>query len=106
MDETVFNETLNKIQEKIGEEQAAIIADDLGTLKTAQKTALEKQAENLKKIEDLTTTNKQLIASNANLLNKIPVNEENKIVPPSQITNEEKEETYVSPFDEFGRLKK
>lgn len=106
MDEKVFKDSLDKIQEKLGEDQSAIIADDLGTLKTAQKAAMDKQAEYEKKIEELTTTNKQLVASNANLLNKIPINEENKLVPPSQTDNKNEETPFVNPFDEFGRLKR
>lgn len=107
MDPEIFKETMNKIQEKVGKETAAIIADDLGTLKTAQKAALDKQSEYEQKIEQLTTTNQQLVASNANLLQKIPVIEENKVIPNSQTqTNEKPHYNSLDAFDKFGRLKK
>lgn len=108
MDPEIFKDTMAKIQEKVGEETAAIIADDLGTLRTAQKAALDKQSEYEKKIEDLTTTNQQLVASNANLLNKIPVIEENKVVPNTQNNDKGNTSQYnpMDAFDQFGRLKK
>lgn len=107
MNPEIFKTTLDSIAKKLGEEQAAIIADDLGTLKTAQKQALDEQANLNKQIEDLTTTNKQLVASNAGLLQKIPAVEENTIVPNN--TQKETEPKHRDPyeaFDKFGRLKK
>lgn len=106
MDEQVFNDTMNSITDKVGEETAAVIADDIGTLKSAQKSALDKQAEYEKKIAELEKTRDQLITSNANLLRQIPVHEDNKLVPNSQPKDKETRINTLDAFDEFGRLKK
>lgn len=107
MNPETFNETLDKIKEKIGDEQSAIIADDLGILITANEEALNEKKQQAMKIEELESTKQQLIASNGNLLKRIPINEENSLVPKSQ-NQSLNGENYnpMDAFDSFGRLKK
>lgn len=63
----------DQIQEKLGADNAAVIADDLGLLITAnaatQKALLDKD----NTIRELTDTKERLIAANGNLLKQVPV---------------------------------
>lgn len=106
MNPEIFKSSLDKITEKIGAETAAIIADDLGILTTAQESALQDKQKLEDKIADLEQLKTQLVASNANLLRQIPVSD-NTTVP----RKDEEQKTAISlnpmdAFDEYGRLKK
>lgn len=72
-DITGFND---RVTEKLGKENAAIIADEMGILITknteAQKHAESLQQENAR----LKETNEKLAAANANLIHQIPMSDE------------------------------
>lgn len=104
MNPEIIKQSLDSIKEKVGEESAAIIADDIGVILTAGNDASEKEKHYQDEIEKLKLSNSQLIAANSNLLSKIPVHEENQLVPSSQ--SEVPPSESVNPFDEYGRLKK
>lgn len=63
----------DSMQQKLGAENAAVIADDIGLLisgnSACQRELNEKQAE----IDRLKNRNEQLITANGNLLQRIPV---------------------------------
>lgn len=105
MDIETIKQSLQSITDKIGEEQAAKIADDIGLINVTinQGTDLIKAKED--RIKELETANQQYIAANASLLKRIPLNEENKLVP--RLDNQtQTAEPPKDPFDEWGRLKK
>ena len=70
------NEELKKITDnitsKIGEENASIIADDIGLLFTANTQNIETIESLNKQVSDLKETNEKLVACNGSLLQQIP----------------------------------
>lgn len=106
MIEKKFEELTNSMQEKLGKENASLIADDIGTLIT-DNSAMNKE---LKQKDDLITKLKQdkenLIQVNGNLLQQVAMGEEDVI------TNKPKQEEKRTPlnfrsvFDEHGNFKK
>lgn len=104
MDNEKFTATLSEIQEKVGKEQSATIADSIGTLMTIQKQVNTEIENRDKTIQELEASKEKLIAANANLLQQIPRESERDY---------DREERYEEkkPFDfrtafEHGRLKR
>ena len=63
----------DSIQEKVGKENSAAIADDLGMLITKNAEALKTISDKEKQIEELKSKNEKLVIANGNLLQQIPV---------------------------------
>lgn len=107
MDNEIFESTLNSIQEKLGEETTAKIADDLGMFKTAQNKALGEKADLEKQLEQSRKDSKDLQMANARLLQQIPMeNAAPKISSQSEVKEEKEAFDPRSAFDQFGRIKK
>lgn len=107
MDNEIFTATLNNIQDKLGEETVAKIADDLGMLKTGQNSAITEKAELQQQLEQSRKDVTDLQMANARLLQQIPMGE----AAPSFSSQPEKQEEKTpfdprSAFDQFGRIKK
>ena len=66
----------DQIQEKLGADNAAVIADDLGLLITANAATQKALQERDNTIKELNDTKERLIAANGNLLKQVPVVEE------------------------------
>lgn len=106
-DEELLNIT-NHIEEKLGKESSAIIADDIGLLMTGnsqvQKTLQEKDSE----IQKLKTANEKLILANGNLLKQVPVEGKTDQTKPQVSNNSEsvnKEGLSLSAvFDKTGKF--
>lgn len=62
---------VNNLREKIGEENAGIIADDLGTLLTDNANMLKQQEENQATINKLREDKENLLSANGNLLKQV-----------------------------------
>lgn len=102
MNKDELEKITKSIQEKLGEENSAIIADDLGLLITQNENTLNQIDEMNKEINILNDTKEKLIMTNGNLLKQIPVginNVENK-------DTEEKEEnfSFYKMFDKNGKF--
>ena len=63
----------DQIQEKLGADNAAVIADDLGLLITANAATQKALQDRDNTIRELTDTKERLIAANGNLLKQVPV---------------------------------
>lgn len=63
----------DQIQEKLGADNAAVIADDLGLLITANAATQKALQERDNTIKELNDTKERLIAANGNLLKQVPV---------------------------------
>ena len=102
MKEDLLNSTIESIKSKLGEENSAIISDDLGILITNNTEALKELQEKDNSINDLKDRNEKLITANGRLLQQIPMGTEQS---PKQ---EEKTEpfNFRSLFDEKGNWKK
>lgn len=100
-----FQDKMNSIQEKIGEEATSLILDDIGILLTDNQ-AVNKELDNKdKEIENLKARNESLMNVNANLLLQVPMADD----PDTKEQELEKEKEpfdFRSAFDENGNFKK
>ena len=100
-----FDEILNSIDEKLGEETFGIISDDIANLMGYNEALNNDIKAKDEKIEKLTKKNDMLIEANGNLLQKVS-QESDEILNPTP-----KEEARRDPFDmrsifdEKGRFK-
>lgn len=95
----------DSLQEKLGEENSAVIADDLGELITLNASTQKALSDKDKEIARLTAVNEKLVISNGNLLKRVPV--EHKSVPVErQQSVEEKPISFEEIFDKNGNFKK
>lgn len=102
MKEDLLNSTIESIKSKLGEENSAIISDDLGILITNNTEALKELQEKDNSINDLKDRNEKLITANGRLLQQIPMGTE-----PSPKQEEKNEPfNFRSLFDEKGNWKK
>lgn len=93
----------DSVQEKLGEENSAVIADDLGELITINANTQKSLAEKDKEIARLTAVNEKLVISNGNLLKRVPA--EHKSVPVErQQSVEEKPISFGDIFDKNGNF--
>ena len=88
MDEKQLQKISNSIKKKIGEEDYAKIADDMGTLITGNTANLDKIKKGEERINELEESNRQLITANGNLLKQVPMGSED--------TQQEEEEAKAS----------
>ena len=92
----------DSIEEKIGNENSAIIADDLGKLFTLNKQTIDTISKLESEKTDLVNKNEKLITANGNLLQQIPMQKEEI----KQQDDEIKPFNFRSVFDEKGNIKK
>lgn len=106
MKNTEFQDKMNLIQEKIGEDASGLILDEVGVLVTdnlnMNKSIEEKDAE----IEKLKARNNKLLEVNGNLLQQVSMAED-----PVNVSKETKAEPkqpydFREAFDEYGNFKK
>lgn len=103
-DEELLNIT-NSIEEKLGKENSAVIADDIGLLMTGnaktQKAIQEKDSE----IADLKAKNEKLVLANGNLLKQVPMESETSYNHPKGENNSEPAKINLSDaFDKSGKF--
>ena len=73
MSDEELTKFIDGMQEKLGKENSAIIADDLGILISSNAEAQKVLHEKDDKIKQLTAHNEKLILANGNLLKQMPV---------------------------------
>lgn len=71
MKEKEFNELINNMQSKLGEEASGLIADDLGMLISDNKAVNDTESKYQDEIKMLRDQKEKLIATNGNLLQQI-----------------------------------
>lgn len=97
-----FDSLSNEMQEKLGKENTALIADSLATLVTDNIAVNDTLAKKDAEIEKLKNEKESLIHTNGQLLQKISVGTEEKR---KEDTKEEaKEFSFKSAFDSKGRF--
>lgn len=105
MKEEFLKGITDSITAKVGEENAGIIADDLGKLITANKETIDNIASLNKKVSDLTETNEKLIKANGSLLQQIPAVAEADTRQKDEATEEKKAFNFHDVFDKNGNFK-
>ena len=78
MNEDDLMKITDSIQEKVGKENSAAIADDLGMLITKNTETLKALAAKDEEIKGLRSSNAKLVAANGNLLQQIPMGVEDE----------------------------
>lgn len=96
----------DSIKEKLGEENMAIISDDLGALLTHNATAINESLEKDKTLKTLKENNERLVMANANLLQQIPAHPDYETHQSKDEVEEKKSFSFRSVFDEKGNFKK
>lgn len=102
MKEIKFEETLNKMQEKIGKENSGKIADDIANLlsyENARNKDLKAKDEEIAKLKE---SKEMLIEANGNLLQQVSVEKEEVLEPK---TEEPKKAINIrDAFDKYGNF--
>ena len=98
-----FEETLTKMQEKIGKDEAAKIADDIASLLSYDNSRTKDINKRDKRIEKLEKDKEMLIEANGNLLQQVS-QETKEIEPQAQIAEEPKPIDIRSAFDKNGNF--
>lgn len=98
-----FEETLTKMQEKIGKDEAAKIADDIASLLSYDNSRTKDINKRDKKIEKLEKDKEMLIEANGNLLQQVS-QETKEIEPQAQTAEESKPIDIRSAFDKNGNF--
>lgn len=106
MKEADFQEKLNSIQEKIGEDASNLILDEIGVLLTDNKSMNNLIDDKDKEIERLKKTNETLQNVNGNLLQQVAMGEDiENIRKPKESEEPKKPFDFRSAFDEYGNFK-
>lgn len=101
-----FEDIQKSIQDKLGDENVAIISDDIASLISYNKNQEDLIKSKDIEIEKLKSNNEKLIISNGNLLKKVPMARDDSFDEDVKIQDNKKEFSYKSMFDEKGNLKK
>lgn len=104
MKEELLKDITSSISEKLGEENASIIADDIGKLITANTQTIETIDSLNKKISTLEETNQKLIQANGSLLQQIPAVADYEKHQEAEV-EEKKAFNFMSVFDKNGNFK-
>lgn len=94
-----IEEYTNKIQEKLGKEEAGKIADDIASLLTYDNKIQKDLKSRDEEITKLKKDKEMLIEANGNLLQQIPLGKEE---PPEPKKQEYKEFDFKTIFDKNG----
>ena len=104
MKEEILKDITSSITTKLGEENARIIADDIGKLITANTQTIETINSLNDKVSTLEETNKKLVAANGSLLQQIPaVADYEKQEEAKEV--EKKTFNFKDAFDKSGNFK-
>lgn len=103
MSDEELTKFIDGLQDKLGKENSALIADDLGVLISSNAETQKALRARDEKIENLSERNEKLILANGNLLKQIPAEGSEPVRP-----EEEKKKSSLSiadAFDAHGRFK-
>ena len=105
MKQEEFQNKMNSIQEKIGEDASNLILDEIGILLTDNQEMNSKILDKEKEIERLRKTNETLQNVNGNLLQQVAMAEEP--INKREIKQEEEKKPFDfrTAFDEYGNFK-
>lgn len=105
MQDNDLQQIIDSISEKVGKENSALIADDIGKLITINSSVVDEMKKKDSEITRLTDTNEKLIVANGNLLQSIPMGKEEK--KEEKVEESERKSTSLRDcFDSRGNFKK
>lgn len=103
MKEDFLKGIIDSITDKLGEENAGIIADDIGKLITTNTQTIETINSLNAKVNSLEETNQKLVAANGSLLQQIPTVADTQKV--EETVEEKKTFNFKDAFDKSGYFK-
>lgn len=107
MKEEFLKGITDSIAAKVGEENAGIIADDIGKLLTANTQTIETIESLNKQVSTLKETNEKLVAANGSLLQQIPaVADYDKHQKEEAPAETKKSFNFKAMFDKHGNFRK
>ena len=105
MGDEELTKIIDGLQDKLGKENSAVIADDLGVLISRNAETQKDLKDRDEKIEKLRERNEKLILANGNLLKQIPA-EGSEPVKYHEEKAEKKAITFSDIFDAHGKFLK
>ena len=105
MEQEELNNVINSINEKIGEDLSAQIADDIAKIVTANTTTLDTISNKDKEIEKLNTEKQNLIMANGNLLQQVSFLPKKDDKKDENDKNDDEKIKLSELFDEKGNFK-
>lgn len=93
----------SSIEEKLGAESSAVIADDIGLLMTGNaetQKALQSKDEEIKSLKE---RNEKLVLANGNLLKQVPAESKLDPIRSPKVANKDSESQKISLSDAFDK---
>ena len=106
MNSEELNTFLDSMKEKLGEENAALISDDLGNLITKNTEVFNTLNNKEKEITRLNDLNQKLVSANGSLLQQVGADYESNIRDKTEEEPPKKPFDFRDAFDEKGRFKR
>lgn len=106
MDSKILDEITDSIKTKLGDDNVALIGDDLGMLITENNKSVNTISELNKKVSELTDKNDLLVSANSRLLSQIPMEKDEQREQAEKEESKPKEFTLRDLFDSKGHFKK
>lgn len=106
MDSKILDDITNSIKTKLGDDNVAVIGDDLGMLITENNKSINTINDLNGKVKTLEDKNKLLIDANSRLLTQIPMEKEDTKAQENEESSKPKEFTLRDLFDDKGHFKK
>lgn len=106
MDSKILDDITNSIKTKLGDDNVAVIGDDLGMLITENNKSINAINDLNGKVKTLEDKNKLLIDANSRLLTQIPMEKEDTKAQENEGSSKPKEFTLRDLFDEKGHFKR
>ena len=107
MNSNILDDITNSIKTKLGDDNVAIISDDLGMLITENNKSVNTIKELQEEVTTLTDKNNLLSTANSRLLSQIPMEKEDtKAQEENEESSKPKEFTLRDLFDDKGHFKK
>lgn len=106
MKEEILKGITDSISTKLGEENASIIADDIGKLITANTQTIETIKSLNKQVSTLKETNEKLVTANGSLLQQIPAVADYDKHQKEEAPVENKTFNFKTMFDKHGNFRK
>ena len=106
MDSKILDDISNSIKTKLGDDNVALISDDLGMLITENNKSVNTIHDLNEKVSSLEDKNKLLVDANSRLLSQIPMEKEESKEQEKEESSKPKTFTLKDLFDEKGHFKK
>lgn len=106
MDSKILDEITDSIKSKLGDDNVALIGDDLGMLITENNKSVNTISELNKQVGELKDKNDLLVSANSRLLSQIPMEKDDQREQEQKESSKPREFTLMDLFDDKGHFKK